>query len=48
MNYGKITTPKRRLYFLGRKVKKHQDLLIVLAGISAIILLTSLKIYLHN
>ena len=39
-----ILTPKRKIYYFKRKVNKHQDLLLVLVGISAIIFFIIYKI----
>lgn len=40
----KITTPKRKIYFLKRELRKHQDLLLILTGLTAIIFFVIYKI----
>jgi hypothetical protein len=46
-NLGKITTPKRKIYFFRRKLEKHQDIMFIsfgiIIGILLIVLIKLLK-----
>jgi hypothetical protein len=46
-NLGKITTPKRKIYFFRKKLEKHHDIMLVsfaiIIGILLIVLIEFLK-----
>ena len=41
---GKITTPKRKLYYFKRKLNKHYDLIMICLGLTALIALVIFKL----
>jgi hypothetical protein len=43
-NLGKITTPKRKIYFLRRKLEKHHDIMLISFGIFGILLIVLIKL----
>jgi hypothetical protein len=41
---GKITTPKRKIYFLCRKLEKYHDVMLISLGIIGILLIVIIKL----